>query len=339
MTIPEHQPTEDSIFEAITLALQHRLPLLELQTSSALRLFNGFYEGCPDLVIDLFGRTVVLSNHAKDPEQVRRLVTPIVDLVIATLPNVNTVLLKERFSQRRATRNGVIIAGSKPDAKVRELGVWYALDLTINQDASLYLDTRNVRQWALQNLANRTVLNTFAYTGSLGVAAAVAGAREVTHLERNARFLEVAKRSYSLNGLRIKKSNFLVTDFFSAIKHAKQSGKVYDCVFLDPPLYSQTPKGVIDLLANTRQVINKVRPLVADNGVIIAINNALYLSGADYLADLTNLCQDGYLAVESLIPVPDDITGYPETIQRRPPVDPGPFNHSTKIVVLRVKRK
>ncbi len=51
------------------------------------------------------------------------------------------------------------------------------------------------------------------------------------------------------------------------------------------------------------------------------------------------MCADGYLTIEELIPVPADIIG--ESIVRRtaPVTDPAPFNHSTKIVVLKVRRK
>ena len=58
-----------------------------------------------------------------------------------------------------------------------------------------------------------------------------------------------------------------------------------------------------------------------------------------YLRTLEALCADGYLAIEELIPVPPDCTGYPETRVRPPLVDPAPFNHSTQIAVLRVRRK
>ena len=69
----------------------------------------------------------------------------------------------------------------------------------------------------------------------------------------------------------------------------------------------------------------------------MAINNALFVSGAEYMKTIEELCADGYLSVEELIPVPQDCVGY--NVTRSLPVDPAPFNHSTKIVVLRVKRK
>ena len=87
------------------------------------------------------------------------------------------------------------------------------------------------------------------------------------------------------------------------------------------------------------RLINKVRPLIRDGGYLVAINNALFLSGADYMGSLDKLCADGYLAVEMLIPVPSDMTGYPQTVVNLPPTDPAPFNHPTKIAVLRVRRR
>jgi 23S rRNA (cytosine1962-C5)-methyltransferase len=54
---------------------------------------------------------------------------------------------------------------------------------------------------------------------------------------------------------------------------------------------------------------------------------------------LEGLCADGYLKIVELIPVPEDFTGYSETRVGEPVTDPAPFNHSTKIAVLEVKRK
>ena len=54
---------------------------------------------------------------------------------------------------------------------------------------------------------------------------------------------------------------------------------------------------------------------------------------------LETLCADGYLSMEALIPVPQDFIGYSATPVGTLPADPAPFNHPTKIAVLRVRRK
>ena len=98
-------------------------------------------------------------------------------------------------------------------------------------------------------------------------------------------------------------------------------------------------KGVVDLETGSARLINKVRPLVKDGGKLVVVNNALFLSGADFVHGLEELGRGGFLSIDETIPIPEDFTGYPETRVGRPPADPAPFNHSTKIVVLTVRQK
>lgn len=303
---------------------------------SACRLFNGHLEGYPELVIDLYGTTVLFHNFADPPgdgDLLLRLAQP---LIKELLPWVESIVLKDRNGVTPEAKQGYLLDGEKLVDRVRESGVWYAVDLQLNRDASFYLDTRTVRHWLQENSAEQNVFNTFAYTGSLGVAAQAGGASRVVHTDLNRRFLNVAKTSYTLNGYPIQKQNFQTGDFFPHVNRLKKEPERFDCVILDPPFFSSTDHSTVDMAHDSVRLINKLRPLVKDGGRIIAINNALYLSGADYMHSLQSLCENGFVAVEEIIPVPEDITGYPHTVQQEPVSDPAPFNHSTKIVVLRI---
>ena len=207
----------------------------------------------------------------------------------------------------------------------------------MNRDTSFYLDTRNLRKWLIEHMQDKTVLNTFAYTGSLGVAAIAGGAKRVVQHDLNRQFLNVAKTSYTLNGFPIHKQDFIAEDFFTAVSKFKRMNETFDCVIIDPPFFSSTSKGKVDQVNETARLINKVRPLVNDGGTLIAINNALYVSGKEYIQTLEELCKDGYLNIKELIPVPEDFIGYNKITA--PISDPAPFNHSTKIAILEIKRK
>jgi 23S rRNA (cytosine1962-C5)-methyltransferase len=153
----------------------------------------------------------------------------------------------------------------------------------------------------------------------------------------NRQFLNVAKTSYTLNGFPIQKKDFIATDFFTLVSKFKHTDETFDCVIIDPPFFSTTSKGTVDQVNESARLINKVRPLIIDGGSLIAINNALYVSGREYMKTLETLCSDGYLKIKELIAVPQDFIGYHKI---NPPItDPAPFNHSTKIAVLEVKRK
>jgi 23S rRNA (cytosine1962-C5)-methyltransferase len=320
-------------------ALPPRAELFDERHEAAFRLFNGFYEGYPNLVVDLYARTLVIHNYADPPEDGLSAVNAARLFLRSSLPWLRAVILKTRNAPSHDERRGVVIEGDTPDRKIREHGLWYAIDLTMHRDASLYLDTRNLRKWAIDHLAGGTVLNTFAYTGSLGVAALGGGAKRVVHLDINRNFLNVAKTSYTLNGFPIDKQDFISSDFFPGVARLKRKGTLFDCVFLDPPFYSTTAMGTVDLVAVGKRLINKVRPLVADDGWLVAVNNALFLSGQEYMSIIEGLCADGYLRVESLVPVPEDFIGYPETRVGEFVTDPAPFDHPTKIAILKVKRK
>jgi 23S rRNA (cytosine1962-C5)-methyltransferase len=331
----ESIPFESLLAQAISA----RMPLFDPQHRVPCRLFNGFLEGEPRLVIDLYATTVVLHNYANPPEDGRELVAQAQQVIQELLPWVQAILLKIRRGSLPAERDGRLLAGDRLADRVREHGVWYAIDLTMNRDTSFYLDTRNLRRWAIDNLKGRTVLNTFAYTGSLGVAAQAGGAARVVQLDLNRQFLNLAKTSYTLNGFPINKADFQAGDFWPQISQMNRRGERFDCVLLDPPFFAASDKGVVDLERNYIKLINKVRPLINDGGVLVAINNALFLSGAEYMRMLDSVCADGYVQLEDRIPVPDDCAGYPHTRRAAPLIDPAPFNHATKIAILRIRRK
>jgi len=301
---------------------------------NAFRLFNGFYEGDPSLAIDIYGRTLLIHDYAEGDNAETR------EQVIAYLRNslnwLRAGIIKQRNSPIPQARRGVLAFGNSPDEKIREHGVWHAIDLTMNQDASFYLDTETLRAWLIANSREKRILNFFAYTGSLGTAARYGGAAQVAQVDLNRKFLGLAQKSYALNSFPLRKGEFIPRDFFEQVGSFKRGGVLFDTVILDPPFFSETGKGKINQEQESARLINKVRPLVADGGIILAVNNALYLSGAEYMQTLQALCADGYLSIRELIPAPQDFIG---NKKREAVCDPAPFNHSTKIVVLDVKRK
>lgn len=323
-------------------ALSARASLFDARHESAFRLFNGFTEGWPTLAVDLYAQTLVLHDYSETPEESQPIIAAAQQFYQSRLPQsltLSAVLLKTRTATTPEARNGVLLSGEKLSTKIRENDIWYSVALQLNRDASLYLDTRNLRSWIRQNLAGQRVLNTFAYTGSLGVAAQAAGAARVVHLDLNRSFLNVAKTSYTLNGFPIHKADFQTGDFWPLASRMIRAEERFDCVLLDPPFFAATSKGMVDARGSYDRLINKVRPLIADGGRLVAVNNALFVSGSQFMKTLKALCADGYLEIEELIPVAEDFTGYDITQVASEVTATAPFNHSTKIAVLRVRRK
>ncbi|MEM7112526.1 MAG: class I SAM-dependent methyltransferase [Chloroflexota bacterium] len=320
-------------------AFATRADFVDERHEAAFRLFNGFLEGCRELVVDVYGKTAVIHNYAKSSTSAQSLIVATQQWLRETLPWLDNIIVKTRHGKTQVEKRGQVVwqqEGTAVTRHIREHGVRYTVDLTMNRDCSFYLDTRNLRRWAIDNLANKTVLNTFAYTGSLGVAAIAGGAKRVVHVDLNRQFLNVAKTSYTLNGFPINKKDFQTADFWPRMNKLKRAGEQFDCVFIDPPFFSATSKGVVDLSQNTVRLINKVRPLVKSGGHIIAINNAIFYSGQDYMAALNSLCEGGYVEISALIPAPPDFAPPLDKAAHAYVTNPAPFNHSTKIASLTV---
>ena len=317
----------EQIQKALETALTKRKSLIQPPYETAFRLLNGFLEDLPQVVIEVFGKTVVCHDYSLDGI----LGSQLMPIVQKKLNWVQTGIVKKRRSKKQSEQAGRILFGNMPDTKIIENGVWYTIDLTMNQDASFYLDTKELRIWLSKNMKRKKVLNTFAYTGSLGIAAWAGGASDVVQLDLNKRFLSVAKRSAKLNGFPCENRMHQKADFWSRLNQFKAMNSYFDCVILDPPVYSKTPKATIDITKNYHKLINKVRPVIVDGGTLVTINNALFQSGQEHHQVLEDLCQDGYLNIKAIIPIPKDCIGRDVVPKNRLPSDPFPYNHSTKI--------
>lgn len=328
-------PSSNNLIDTIIHAIQQRrsdsLP-------EAHRLFNGFYEGVPGLVLDRYGPALVAFEHGQSGEH-QEIIQAISRWALDNIEGLSAVLYKERQSPDERAKNGILIAGRSLPNSIREYDIRYALDLQMHQDAGFYLDTRNLRRWLMDQMAGKRVLNTFAYTGSLGVAAGAGEAREVLQTDLNQNFLSIAERSWALNALPEERCHFVADDFFRVVGRLRRLEQLFDCAILDPPYFSTTEAGQVDLQGGATRLINKIRPLVGHEGWLVVINNALFYSGEDFMAEINALCQSRYLKFENIIPIPPDVTGYPNTIVDAPPADPTPFNHPTKIAILKVFRK
>lgn len=334
---------EPSTPDLLDTAVAERTAWIDEAHQTAFRLFNGHLEGDPGWVVDIYATTAVIFRHtaqvADDDPELLALTARLLEL----LPWLQAIVVKQRDAVADEARRGRVVWRAAQDvelaSEVRENGIRYAVDLRMNQDASFYLDTRLLRRWLYENAAGATVLNTFAYTGSLGVAARAGGAARVLNTDLSRRFLNLAKASYRLNRFEVDRHDFVAQDVWSFLRGRKLQGDRFDLAIVDPPFFATSASGTIDMNRDTRRIVNKVRPLVADGGRLVIVNNALFLSGAEFLAELEALCVGGWLEIERILDVPEDVTGTPATRRPTPAVDPAPFLHSTKIAILAVHHR
>ena len=310
-------------------AFQKREALSADPETTAYRMFNGFCEGCKELSIDRYSETAVIQWMSRriQPDEADK--QQLSALCLENIPGINSVLFKNRYAVNETEKKGVLLSGEKAAEVIREWGVSYPVNLQLNKDCGFYLDSALLRKWLLEHSAGKRVLNTFAYTGSLGDAAEAGGALSVTQTDLNKNYLTA----------RHSTQEYIIGDFFHASASLRRSGRLFDIILLDPPFFANAGRSArVDQARNAAALINKIRPLAAHEGKIIVINNALFLAGRDFLDQLQTLCGE-CLSIGEIIPVPESFCGFTPMDCQTLPADPAPFNHPTKIIVLNIFRK
>src|SRR5690606_35386958 len=115
----------------------------------------------------------------------------------------------KRQSEEKASRR--ILRGNPPkEVKIREGKLTLTIHVGEGQKSGAFLDLRGLRKWiAGQKLSGKKVLNLFSYTGTLGLAAEVAGAREIWNVDISKGALDVGKRLHARDA---KKYKFIEAD-------------------------------------------------------------------------------------------------------------------------------
>ena len=154
------------------------------------------------------------------------------------------------------------------------------------QDPLLFLDIRCVRR-RLAASAPASVLNLFAYTCGVGLAAAAGGARSVLNVDFARSAMAVGRDNARRNGLEAVQ-RFVVEDCFCVSRQlaslplgrGARRGRfvridpaTFDLVVLDPPRWSTSRFGTVDLIRDYPSVFKPAVRCVAPGGQIVATNH------------------------------------------------------------------
>jgi 23S rRNA (cytosine1962-C5)-methyltransferase len=128
------------------------------------------------------------------------------------------------------------------ETEVTEAGVRYGLDFAGGYSAGLFIDQRENRA-RLRAWKPKRMLNTFAYTCSFSVVAALVGA-ETLSVDLSRRSLTRGEENFSRNGLDPKVGHrFIADDVLAVLPRLARRGEKFDAIVLDPPTFSRNQSG------------------------------------------------------------------------------------------------
>lgn len=132
-------------------------------------------------------------------------------------------------------------ADAPMETVAEESGVRYGIDFAAGYSAGLFIDQRANRA-LVRRLGVKRLLNTFAYTCSFSVVAALGGAETVS-IDLSKRSLDRGRGNFLLNDLAPAGHRFLADDVLEVLPRLARRGEQFDGIILDPPTFSRGNKG------------------------------------------------------------------------------------------------
>ncbi len=245
-----------------------------LAKNEAVRVFHGPGEGQGDwqsISIDRFAEHYWVTEWESSSSSTQ---SQLKDFLLSKGARSAVLLARP---ERGIASESRILFGSPPGDRwsVRENKSQFLIQLEKTRHPGLFLDHEPLRHWLENHMRGLRVLNTFAYTGSLSVAAVQGGAQAVTTLDLSKGSIEWAKANFKLNAFDESPHRFIAGDVFEWLPRLKRRDEVFDCVILDPPSFSHGNKQKFSTAKDLVTLHRLAMGLLAEEGLLItSINSA-----------------------------------------------------------------
>ncbi len=165
----------------------------------------------------------------------------------------------------------------------------FEIRLREGRHPGLFLDHQPLRDWLARScgqVRGARVLNTFAYTGSLGIAAWKGGASELTTLDLSKPTIEWARRNGALNDIEPSRSRWFAGDFFEEVPRLARRGERFGVVISDPPSFSRGHRRTFSTQKDLVALHEALLSVLAPGGVLVTSINSANVSVRKFEAEV-----------------------------------------------------
>jgi 23S rRNA (cytosine1962-C5)-methyltransferase len=278
----------DAVLERAIARRRDLLARLHGEGTDCYRLLHGVAEDAPGVALDRYGSLLLLQTF-REP-----LAAAAVEALRDTACRALGRELPIACNHRGAPPPADFVAHEpSPEAlaehECREGPARFVIRARHRgQDPWLFLDLRAGRA-AVQDLAaGRSVLNLFAYTCGIGIAAAVAGARSVLNVDFAQSALDVGLQNAARNGVPAERFAVLRSDCIPVLRQLaglpvqRRERHVrfvaieeqrFDLIVLDPPRLAKGPFGTIDVVHDYQSLFKPCLLALNAGGSVLATNH------------------------------------------------------------------
>jgi 23S rRNA (cytosine1962-C5)-methyltransferase len=274
------EPLDRSLIATrIASALELRERLAPPETD-ALRLLHGEGDRLPGVVCDRYADFAVLRYDGSAALAIADMVEQELGERLGEL-GVHTLI---RRSGRGDAKRLDVIRGEAPRelVEIREWGMRLLVDLVRGQKTGMFLDLRAARRRVrglIAGLHEARVVNLFGYTGGFSIAAGLGGAAAVTTVDVAAPALELASRSWLVNGLSPERHRVAASEVASWLSSTRDR---FDLVVADPPSFAPNAESRERGLVAYRALHAAALPAVRIGGFYLAASCSSHVDRAAF---------------------------------------------------------
>lgn len=301
-TVNESATSDVPSLLATAIARRHDLlTTLAREGTDCVRLLHGTIEGAPGVAVDRYG-PVLLVQTWREP-----LADGDLAAITAVAEDALGIELLPCWNHRGAGGGGSEWHDSAEPPIGHELGLAYDVrPRHRGQDPLLFLDLRAGRRRVHAEAAGKRVLNLFAYTCGVGVAALAGGASRVVNVDFAASALAVGRGNAARNvadpAMLAERFVTIEDDVIPVVRqlagltlpargkrarrYTRRTAEQFDLVVLDPPRWAKGAHGAVDVVRDYPSLFKPALLATAPGGALLATNHVPEIALADWLASL-----------------------------------------------------
>ncbi len=259
LTFGKVDSERDAVLQALqsAIALRRVMGLFDAPATNAFRLVHGEADSLPGLIVDLYGRCVVMQCHSSGMYRLRQEIADILRTLLKDLVDTIYVTKVQPVGMRtvapegsnktgagdeapEAADAGEYLYGSCPSSQFLENGISFTANWEKGQKTGFFLDQRDNRRLVSTLAAGRVVLDAFCYSGGFTISALRGGAKETHSVDASSSAIASLQGHLDQNGYG-PNSTLYTEDCFNFLSNM---GGQFDMIVLDPPAFVKHQKAL-----------------------------------------------------------------------------------------------
>lgn len=218
-------------------ALRKNLGLIENKNTNCFRLIHAEGDNLPGLIIDIYDTTAVIQCHTIG---MHRAIYEIKNAITSTLVFIDTIYDKSAAylpKEYATTITNTYLLGTKKEIIAIENNNQFYIDVEEGQKTGFFLDQRDNRNLLAAYCKDKSVLNTYCYSGGFSVYALNNKSKSVVSVDSSRNAINLTDANITLNFDDSTSHQSICDDVFHYFKINENN---FDVIILDPPAFAKS---------------------------------------------------------------------------------------------------